>query len=1215
MYKLYPKICIQPPRCIFKILLMMGPALRWAGYPDKRKWIMRANLTTLLLISAILQVSATSFAQKVTLSEKKVAIQKIFDKIRVQTKYDFVFSDDILKDARPITIDVKDGDLKTVLNQIFEGQPLDFAIEDKSIVVMQKKAEKASLVNSADTSVRIVGKVVDENGEGLPGATIREKNLANAAIVSVGSSGAFSIQVSGSHAVLVVSYIGYKTKEIPVSARGEGVLLVIAMQPKVAKLDAVNIVSTGYQTLPKERATGSFEKIDNALFNRTVSTDIVSRLDGIAAGLLFDTRGATPGAAPDISKLSIRGISTLSAISTPLIVLDNFPYEGNITNINPNDVESITILKDAAAASIWGVRAGNGVIVITTKKGAYDHPMQVSFNSNVTVMDKPNLFAIPQMTTSDYIDVEKFLFAQGADDDALNDNFSNPYVSPVVELLAQERSGAISAATANSKIDALRSLDVKNDYLKYIYRKAVSQQYSLNLSGGSNTMNYIVSGGYDKDLGSTVLNTNNRLTMRTDVDLKPLKNLEFEVGSIYTRTQSSDWGSQAALNYGATVGVTGNFIFPYTRLADGDGNPLVVGRDYRTSFVQSAVQDDPRLVNWQYRPLAEFNDSSFGTIINDWLINLSGRYKLNEVFSFDVKYQYGTTGLSSNEWYGPGSYYMRNLINLFTQPVGSDVEQPLPPDKGMLSSTNSNDYTHTLRGQLNINKNWGDLHQFTAIAGAEQRQVHGYVNQYSVLGYDNNNLGYQNSDFNTYYPLYVYTPSLGFSGQLPSNLNFSETTYRYTSIYANAAYTYDNRYTLSASARKDASNLFGVNANQRGVPLWSAGVAWNINQEPFYHLDMLPLLKLRATYGYNGNTRNDLSAYSTIQYGRPDPYTNLPEAEIKNPENNSLQWEKVGILNLGLDFGFIHNRVSGSIEYYTKQGKDILYLSPLPYSTGFPYVVTNSVAMSGQGIDLSLHSSNLPNGSFKWNTDLNFSYNTSKVTRFNPITPQNASYYIGAGATSIEPILGKPLYAVYSYKWAGLDPQTGDPQGYDSQGKVSKDYPALLDAPVGDLQFSGSAIPVYFGNFMNTISWKNLSLSANIVYKLDYYFRRPSIDYGGLFGGGSVGIADYDLRWQKPGDEKFTNVPSMIYPNDPNRDQFYTNSATLVDRGDHIRLQDITASYSINSLGRYVKNIRLYLNISNLGIIWRANKQGIDPDYVGSYPAPKRMSLGLNANF
>jgi hypothetical protein len=670
-----------------------------------------------------------------------------------------------------------------------------------------------------------------------------------------------------------------------------------------------------------------------------------------------------------------------------------------------------------------------------------------------------------------------------------------------------------------------------------------------------------------------------------------------------TQKNNQGLGSNSNLSYSEGM-------LPYTRLADDSGNPLVVGKSYRAGFTDTV--GGGQLLDWKYRPLAELNESSNRIKTNDLLLNVGARYQLTSIFSTDVKYQYAQTTINGRNWQGQGSYFTRDLINQVTQLNESEVIRPVPLG-GILGQSAGTANSYNLRGQLNANKIWNSKHELMAIAGVELRESKSKSNSSNVYGYDDNLITYKNVDFTQQFPTLFYDRIY-----IPSGIGFTDQIYRFTSIYANASYTYKSRYIISASARKDASNLFGVNANQKGVPLWSAGVSWHISGEPFYKSDILPYLRLRATYGYQGNTNNNLSAFSVIRYlTDPNSYNKLSVAYIKNPANSTLRWEKVGTMNLGLDFGFKNNRLSGSFEYYTKHTKDALTLMPLDLTTGFNVGTFNNAALNGKGIDLQLHSLNLA-GEVKWNTDVIFSYATNKVSKYVPTGIISASSVIKNGY-SITPIEGKPVYTIFSYKWAGLDPQNGDPMGY-IDGQTSKDYSALTHVKVDELEYNGSAVPVYFGAFRNTFTWRNISLSANVIYKLGYYFRRTSISYAALLNTTSnldngTGHADYSKRWQKPGDEQHTDVPSMIYPSNNLRDRFYTNSAALVSKADHIRFQDITLGYTIDKSNWFLKNIRLYANVSNLGIIWRANKQGLDPDYGSSYPAPRAVAVGFSTNF
>ncbi|MCR8560425.1 SusC/RagA family TonB-linked outer membrane protein [Mucilaginibacter sp. BJC16-A38] len=1039
----------------------------------------------------------------------------------------------------------------------------------------------------------ITGRVLSRDSLPLTGATVRCGSVA----AVTGTNGKFTLMaLSADSARLEVSYIGYRRRHITVRP---GIPVTIVLDPEGNVLQEV-VVSTGYQEIPQERATGAFDRINAELFNRGVGADVLSRLDGITTSTLFDKRqDGNP-----LNALTIRGVSSYDGGNAPLIVVDNFPYQGDISNINPNDVASVTILKDAAAASIWGVRAGNGVIVITTKKGTYNQPVQVSLNSNLTLTAKPDLFYLPQMRSSDFIDVEKVLFGQGFYDGDLGNTFSRPPVSPVVDLLDKARSGGISSFAANQQIDALRDVDVRNDYKKYFYRTGVSQQHALSLSGGSNAASYFFSAGYDKDLASGINDGFDRVTLKSNNTFRPLKHLEVQAGLQYSGTNTTGENSFSPYGYSELFPAGKSAIYPYARLADAGGNPLAIAKDFNTGFTDTT--GGGKLHDWQYRPLQEARLANNHTASHDLLANFGIRYTFGSHFNAEVKYQYENTAGTNRQYYDPASYYVRNLINGYAQPDGSGGYASPVPDGGILDLTENHLEAHDLRGQLNYNNTWGK-NEIAAIAGSEIRQDNTLYNSGRTYGYNPGLLTYASVDEVTTFPYYE---GIGPDGTIPNNAQFGNLLNRYVSFYANASYTYDRRYTLSASARKDESNLFGVNSNRKGVPLWSAGLAWSASNEAWYHFAVLPYLKLRLTYGYSGNVDNTRSALTTIAYVATNSYTHMPYANVINPPNPDLRWERVGMTNLGIDFGARGGRITGSIDLYLKNSKDLISPSPVDYTTGFSTLYINNAGFRGRGMDLQLNTQNLK-GALGWNTAFLFSFNRNTVTAYKG-NVYDASAYVGYGLT-LNPVVGRDLYGLYSYRWAGLDPQTGDPRGY-LNGAVSKDYTTMDYNTQGSLQYDGSAVPVYYGALRNTFTWRAFSLSANITYKLGYKFRKTSINYTSLFYNWA-GNSDYARRWQKPGDEKTTNVPSMVYPADYDRDQFYTGSEALIGNAGTIRLQDLRLGCQLKQRWLPFKALLVYAYASNLGIIWRANKWGIDPDYGAGIPAPKTLSLGLKADY
>ncbi|SDF80450.1 TonB-linked outer membrane protein, SusC/RagA family [Mucilaginibacter pineti] len=1057
----------------------------------------------------------------------------------------------------------------------------------------------ALLFSTVRAQYTVYGKVIDQKTkEPLAGASIKINDSQR--VISTDSFGQFHFNSNSKDIIITASYVGYINSETKVvAAMSDSV--VIALNRISNELKEV-VVSTGYQNIPKERATGSFEKVNADLLNRRVSTDVISKLEDLVPGLVFNR--STSNASYQ-TQISIRGQSTILGKADPLIVIDNFPYEGNINNINPNDVESITVLKDAAAASIWGAKAGNGVIVITTKKGRFNQAPKVSFNSNVTVGGRPNLFYQSRMSTADYIDEEQALFTKGYYNSAEKSANKTP-LTPVVELLIARRDGKISASDAQSQIDALKNQDVRNDFEKYLYQKSVQQQYNVNVSGGSANQTYYVSAGYDKNAANLVNNGYNRLTVDANNTYSFLHNhLDVFTGISYIQSDN-------IMNNPGTTGIllsstSGTSLYPYAKLADASGNPLSITHDYRAAFVTTAQQKG--LLNWQYSPIDEINLADNHAKQTDYRLNFNVVYKIFPGLSARALYYYGRTEGITRNYQSQDTYYTRNLINRLTQ-VNTDGSLSYPvPLGGILDQNTSSAISQNFRGQLNYSKNWSNKSDLTAIAGYEIRNTHTITDQHREYGYDDEHATSTKVNYLTYFNNY-YNPAL--TQQIPYLDSQGDLTDNYISYYTNAAYNYDNRYTVSGSARIDESNLFGVKTNQKGVPLWSTGISWNVSNEAFYHISWLPLLKLRATYGYSGNVNKSVTAYTTAVYSNgSDNLSGLPYATITNPPNPYLQWERVKMVNLGIDFEALNHRISGSLEYYHKNGIDLIGIAPYAPSTGIVQFKGNLANNAGHGVDISIHSRNL-NGAFKWSTDLIFSNAVDEVTKYDVKTDVLSFLQL------VYPLAGRPLYGIYSFKWGGLDPKTGEAQGY-LNGQISKDYSGIINASTPDnIVYNGPARPTIFGSLRNTFSFKGFSVSGNISYRFNYYFRRNSVNYATVLSG-QGGNRDFALRWQKAGDEVFTQIPSLPATNNGNRNNFYMYSSSLVEKADNIRLQDVNVSYTITKeklRSLPFANIQLYVYGNNLGILWKATKTKLDPDYpLNQFPPVKTYSIGFKADF
>ena len=1045
----------------------------------------------------------------------------------------------------------------------------------------------------------VSGKVISaDEKKPLIGATVHLKNTSQT--VSTGPDGEFYLRLKDTDRTVMVSYTGYRSTTLKIPLSGA---VMISLEPIKNLLKEV-IISNGYQQVSAEKTTGSYVQVDSTLLNRRISPDILSRLEDVTSGIIFNK-----GKGSGTNDISIRGRNTLFGNAQPLIVVDNFPYDGDINNINPNDVESITVLKDAAAASIWGARAGNGVIVITTKKGRYNRPLQVNFNSNVTMGQKPSLFYQPRMSSSDFIGIEETLFANGFYNSAAKSTDHKP-LTPVVDLLFAVQDGQISASEAAAQINAFKSLDVRKDFQKYFYRPSVNRQYALNLNGGSEIQKYYLSAGYDDDLNSLARNDYKRLSLNANNTYSFINNkLELNTGMVFT----DSWQEIHNQGIGQVGLVSGNgqSLYPYAQLADNKGDPLKINHDYRNSFIQSAAQVGLR--DWNYRPLQDLYANSNKVNSVDYKVNAQLKYKILQELSALLSYQFEYNNTIQNTLQNEQTYYTRDLINRFTQ-VNSDgtLTYNIPPGS-ILDRQYSGFNSQSLRTQFNYNKVFNLKHEIIALAGYEIKDVHTVTNGYRLYGYDNEHATSSSVDYVTSFPQYNSPFS---QQQVPNGDQGSDLTDRYRSFFANAAYTYDSRYVISGSLRLDQSNLFGVNTNQKGVPLWSVGGSWLIGHEPFYHVDWLPYIRIRMTLGYNGNIDKSLSAYTTASYFPASlSLLNSPFANIINPPNPDLRWERDKVINLGIDFGTKNNRISATIDYYLKNGLDLIGNIPYPPSSGIAAFSGNASDTRGHGFDIILNTKNF-DGVFKWASTILLSHAFDIVSNYKVEAP--SSIYVSQGDAGLYPLQGKPLFSLYSYKWEGLDPQNGNPRGL-LKGQVSEDYGAIVNnSTVADLVYNGPARPLYFGSIRNTINYKNLSLSFNVTYRLKYFYRQQGISYNTILSGQGYTYGSYSLRWQKPGDEAFTSVPSLPVTKDTYRDDLYNYSTVLAKRADNIRLQDISLNYTFSNLRiKRLKfnQVQLYLYVNNLGIIWKATKGPIDPDYnLLDFPPVRTIAIGLKVN-
>lgn len=1060
----------------------------------------------------------------------------------------------------------------------------------------------------AQDKILISGVVLEnESMKPVRGVTLRleDSNLQ----AQTDGQGKYELSLKGVTGLLYFTAIGYDTlfKNVEdLLAQNQ----IIYMQKSQMNIQEV-VVSSGYEQFDIKGATGAYEVLGEEIINRNTGMDILSRIENMSSGMYYDKTGSSASFSlvgrPAKHNLFLQGVSTLRNIATsgsaaPLIIVDNFPYEGDINSLNPNDVESITILKDASAAAIWGARAGNGVIVITTKRAAKGGKFKIKLHSNMQMHDKPDLYANPTISSSELIDLEMDLYEKGFYNGSYNAR-TKVAIPPVVELLYRQSNGEITDEELQAAINKYRNQDVRTTMSKYMYRKSILNQHNIRVYGGNEIYKMGISVGYDKSLSTRVSDQNQRLTWKIDNFIRFSNKLDLDVGLRGTL------GNQER-SFGVEYYTDNGYKFPYVSVADDLGNPLSIPWDYQMAYIESA--GDGKLLDWHFRPLDEVRNRVYNDKNNELVFDVRAKYKILPTLQLSIDYRYSKIGDQTNAHHNLDHYYVRNLINRGTEIIDNNIVYHFPYG-GIRKVDDYLKNSHYGRTQLNLNKTFSNDHQLRAIAGMDIMESVSESYGFTMFGYNSERGIFDNTvDHTKQYPIFDNLASFAMVDYPVSE--YGHFVNRTLSLYFNGSYTYLDRHILSSSLRRDASNLFGVETNNKWTPLWSVGYAYRINNEGFYNIDWLPELKLRTTYGVSGNVDNSLSSDVTMNAITNGSVWNAPyiAAAISTLPNPNLRWEKVKQTNIALDFSIGRgNRLKGSVDYYYKRTDDLLYTVPIDPTLGKSTAVRNIANTKTKGVNINLSSINIKNP-IEWSSYLNFAYNNNWVIDTHRKYAGTSRYL--NGSTAEDP--GRILYGIYSYKWAGLDHETGLPMGI-VDGEKSMDYRTLINTstPLEDLVFHGSSRPLYFGSLRNNVRYRDFAFSFNITYQFDYYFRRKGLDYVNLLNNGR-GHKDFQQRWQNPGDEEWTDVPAFVYPLNSSANTFYQNSEPLIERGDFIYLNDIRVDYNLDlRLGsrRIVTNI--FSMVNNVGMLWKATKLDIDPQYRSNIPMPRYFSFGFKLTY
>ncbi len=1154
------------------------------------------KLTSVFMLMACMSVSAGTYGQNVTLSLKKAPLDKLFRLIEQQTGYSFLYSQEDLHQLEAINLDLNGADMPTVLRAAFRDQPLTYSIVDKVVIIKRKPANyapSATMEALKPVKVEISGTITDTEGTPLPGASILIKGTQRSAISDV--AGKFVISADAGD-VLVIRYVGYSDKEVKV---GPETVLTIKLELLPSRLQGVSIVSTGYTTISKERAAGSFSAISSKDLSNKMQTNLLEKLEGMAPGFTYYKN--VP---------QVRGVSTLNAISSPLYVVDGIPYEGSIAAINPNDVATVTMLKDASAASIYGARAANGVIVITTKAGK-PGPMRVNVNSSFRVTPLPERSYMNRMSSAELVDFQRDMFAYWSNDYAGLDE--RRFMNDVYALLYERKAGNITDAQLETQLDVYRKRDryqqVKDEFLR---KSSLVQQHNMSISGGTEKHQYNLSVNYLRDNPYEKEQSNDRFgyNLRNMFTLNKWARLDVGVLGSHTRADyDNGFNGYSNLNGGRAS---------YYMFRNPDGTPAQwygSKSQFEIDRLNGLGLQDESVFAQKELGLQHYIDKS-----NYLNMNVGLNLRLIQGLSLDVRYQNERTDGLSSQLYRPNSNYVRTMLNDATVMKNGQPTLYIPVG-GQFDETRSTRNSYTLRTQLNYNRMIANKHQLQVLAGAERRSVRNASTNAYKYGFDEYSLSYKSIDELTMLGTTIQGTEALFNQFRLSRKErgFVEKEYRYVSFFGNGSFTFNKKLTATGSIRIDQSNLFGTDPKFQYRPMWSGGLLYVISENDLPWLDRLAA---RATYGVNGNVAQDQGPFLISQDGGTNYYTNESQASISSPPNEQLRWEKTQVVNLGIDFSTFKGKLIGSVDFYNKATSDLLGRLQEDPTKGWSSRMVNYGAMFNRGVDVTLTSENLRTKDLRWTTTLNFNYNKNELTDLYVSANQVIDFVYNT-----QNRVGLPMNSLYSIRYAGLD-KNGRPQAFTKDGKIVNDAGKLT---TDDLVNSGTTVPPFSASLINNVRYKNFELFFMFMYYgghvmrdavAPYLTKLPELNY-------TTNMDRLALNyWRKPGDELNPEMAPAYYQQAPTGTTMLWDAAdTHIAKASYIKLRDITLAYSLPAklLSKYkVQGLRVSMQVQNAWR-WSANPQDLDPEVwsgltLSSYPtrgilAPPSYTFGLNLTF
>lgn len=1079
--------------------------------------------------------------------------------------------------------------------------------------------------------VRVVtGHVYDPGKEALVGVTVAVKGSTSGGAIT-DENGRYMILVPNeSGTVIVFSSIGFEKKEVAV---GDKKVIDVTMTEKSAYLDEV--VVTGYQNVNRRELASAVSQIEMDEIKLSDKFSIDQMLAGQVAGMSVTTTGGGPSATP---KIRIRGTSSLYGNTAPLWVLDgiilddnsvNWDASGNldplaedaqylvgnaIAGVNPNDIESITVLKDASATAIYGVQAANGVIVVTTKKGR-NGPAQVTYNGSVSINQRENYRRLYLMDAGERVQLSKDLLDSRLSYTRKDFNLGYEMLKAQYDAKKLTRSQFDAAVT--------EMIDRNTDWFDLLFRNAVTQNHTLSLSGGNESTTYYSSVGASISQGTAREEVSKRYTATLKVNswISPKVYIGFQLNGSITDNQ----GYHSSFNPDSYARETARTIPAYN--ADGS---LFFYRPYE-SFSTSNMANQTYAFNALHESQTTGNYADLASLTG--LMNFV--WKIYDGLRYEMTGSYVYNATKTTTWAQEDSYYVNQLRGYVFDELefGSSFwNESVIPQGGVLSKSEATKTTLDIRNTLSYSKDFKG-HLVSALATSEIRSV-------ITDGFSGTHYGWMPERGQVISPSYTdaYIVDLKNGAFTPVITDNRANT---VSWIFSGIYSYKDKYTLNANVRMDGSNQFGENPKYRFLPIWSVAGKYALTNEAFMkpYEDWLSYLALRLSYGIQGNVDKGTSPDLVMQIGSIDSNTGMATSTVAYWPNEDLRWEKTTQYNVGLDFSFLLDRITATVDFYKKVGTDMIVNKTISAVNGYTIRKINGGNVNNSGVELAVKFTPLQTKDMRLVIGFVHSYNKNELIKANDET-NNTRENMLSGSALIE---GEALGTIYSYPFAGLDHETGLPVFYDKKGNTSatwlsktyKNYTLYEDEI--ELVKSGVVSPPHTGGINLEYRWKEWILRGSFTYSLGAVNRLPFIygDYDSVFDPEKNVTREILNRWREPGDELHTNIPVLyddntytnlgIRPMRANVDHIYGTSmydysTARVCSTNNLRLRSLSLSYIFNKKvlkKMHLSNFQISAQANNLFIIADKRWHGFDPEQGSSANSsiPRTYSLSVTIGF